>query len=118
MEDKTYNGWKNYETWNVALWMDNDGNDSYWEKEAIAALDVLAMFEPRYEGQTKEQYVCYDLAQSMKDYYEENNPLSDKANCYADLLNAALSEVNWYEIAEHLMDEVSADTMLTERGKE
>lgn len=22
-EDK-YNGWKNYETWNVALWIDND----------------------------------------------------------------------------------------------
>jgi hypothetical protein len=21
---KTYNGWPNYETWNVMLWMDND----------------------------------------------------------------------------------------------
>ncbi len=24
MNDTTYNGWTNYETWNVALWMDND----------------------------------------------------------------------------------------------
>ena len=24
----TYNGWTNYETWNVALWMDND-EESY-----------------------------------------------------------------------------------------
>ena len=24
MTDTTYNGWTNYETWNAALWLDND----------------------------------------------------------------------------------------------
>ena len=24
MTDTTFNGWKNYETWNVALWLQND----------------------------------------------------------------------------------------------
>ncbi len=24
MTDNTYNGWTNYETWNVALWLGND----------------------------------------------------------------------------------------------
>ena len=27
-EDETYNGWKNYATWNVALWIGN--NDMYY----------------------------------------------------------------------------------------
>ena len=25
MENKTYNGWTNFETWQAALWLDNDG---------------------------------------------------------------------------------------------
>ena len=24
MKDSTYNGWRNYETWNVALWIQNE----------------------------------------------------------------------------------------------
>jgi len=26
LTDTTYNGWTNYETWNVALWLGNDAN--------------------------------------------------------------------------------------------
>jgi len=30
-----YNGWTNYETWAVALWIDND-EDSYRERQELA----------------------------------------------------------------------------------
>ena len=34
-KDTTYNGWKNYETWNVKLWIDNEeGSYRYWEEVA------------------------------------------------------------------------------------
>ena len=35
MTDTTYNGWANYETWNVALYMDNDYS-LYQEARRIA----------------------------------------------------------------------------------
>ena len=31
----TYNGWKNYATWNVALWLDNDESMYRYYTEAV-----------------------------------------------------------------------------------
>jgi len=38
MKDETYNGWKNYETWNVVLWMGNDEGLYHRAKECVKAL--------------------------------------------------------------------------------
>jgi hypothetical protein len=38
-EDKRYNGWANYETWAVNLWIDNcQGTQEYWNERAQEAL--------------------------------------------------------------------------------
>ncbi len=34
-DDKTYNGWSTYETWAVALWLDNERSSyDYWREQA------------------------------------------------------------------------------------
>jgi hypothetical protein len=47
------------------------------------------------------------LADRLKDHHEENRP--ELPGVYGDLIGAALSEVNWQEIAEHLLENVKVD---------
>ena len=43
MEEKRYNGWTNYETWAVNLWIDNDqGSYTYWREQACSHYDNVA----------------------------------------------------------------------------
>ena len=101
-----YNGWKNYETWNVALWIDNDqGNYNHRQSLAQDAWDDAEA--GRYS--TREQNAKSALADSLKDWIEEQNPLANEASMFADLMNAALSEVDWYEIAENFLEDVDKE---------
>ena len=40
MENKTYNGWTNYETWQCALWIDNEPSLYFSALEASSADDL------------------------------------------------------------------------------
>ena len=104
-EDKTYNGWTNYETWNVALWIGNEqGSQDFWQERARQAYDA-AQADKYF---TKAERAKLDLAEILKEDLSENTPTV--TGFYADLLNAALSEVNHYEIVSHWIDEIEADT--------
>ena len=39
--DTEYNGWTNYETWNVALWLQNDVNLYYLSREMGNYVDTI-----------------------------------------------------------------------------
>jgi hypothetical protein len=96
-QDKTYNGWTNYETWNAALWMDNDeGSYKSARCEAEQALE---------DADNDKDDAKQALAKTLKGQFEENAP-DLGASPYSDLLGAAMSEINWYEIAGNLVDEV------------
>ena len=96
---KTYNGWSNYETWAVKLWLDNEpGPYEYWSDRAKEILR-----DPRIsEYLTTEQTARQDLADELKNDHEENLPQM-QPSVFSDLLNAGLSEVDWYEIAESML---------------
>ena len=91
-----YNGWTNYETWNVKLWMDNEeGSYRYWQGMAQDVWEDV--------DHDKDDF-CSKMAQHLKENHEENMP--DVTGVYADLLGAALSEVDWYEIAETFLEDL------------
>ena len=99
-----YNGWSNYETWNVKLWIDNDqGSYNYWNERAREAYKAA---KPEY-GFTRTERATIDLAEWLKDEINENAP--EVEGTYADLLGAALSSVDWHEIATALIEDLDLD---------
>ena len=89
--DCKHNGWANYETWAVNLWLANDETSHrYWSDSARVVI---------YE----EGSAC-DLARQLKDEVTSDAP-DLGSTLYADLLNAALSEVDWLEIAGGMLAE-------------
>lgn len=91
MTRNEYNGWTNYETWLVKLWMDNDeGSYNYWREQA----------EDYYNTDKDDPS---GLAEALKEQHEESLPQLE--GFAADLMNAAMSEVDWREIAESLFSD-------------
>ena len=106
--EKGYQGWTNYETWNVKLWIDNDQSSyNYWQdraKEALKEAKPSQYF-------TKEQEAVNMLREALKEAIEaqaedmlENS--NNQASCMADLLHSAVSEVNFQEIAKSLIEDM------------
>jgi len=85
----TYNGWTNYETWAVKLWIDNEQyQQELWLERAQAC-----------DGDVS------DLADELRDYHEEQMP--ECTGVYGDLMAAAIGSVNWREIAENLIEDAA-----------
>jgi hypothetical protein len=101
--EKGYNGWSNYETWAVKLWIDNEEPSyNYWREQTKDAWE-LANEDRRYPSQTRKESAICILSGRLKDEHEENKP--EVNGVFADLLSAALSEVDWYEIASAMVDD-------------
>ena len=94
----TYNGWTNYETWLTALWIDNEPG-TYEERRDMAR-------HARSE---------HNLADDLKVWVGEMAP-DLGASLWADLIGAALSEVNWDEIAANWYEEAHENDAVEEEA--
>ena len=84
-----YNGWTNYETWRVNL-------------EIFDGIDPLDMGWQRLDS--------YDLGEALKEYavemLQDQSPAISLVFAYA---MAFISEVNWREIAGHMLEEYAEE---------
>ena len=76
--DNKYNGWSNYETWNVGLWFGDVFND-------------IAEDNPDMDG---------DYLRTFIDGYLEEN-MNEQSGLIADIVNSFVARVNWDELADH-----------------
>lgn len=110
MNNDTYNGWTNYQTWDWKLWLDNDeGSYNYWREAAQEVIERVRADEHDLSWDTDELAQQRALADMLEqDADEQIDLLLEELHTgpIVDLLNHAVGVINWYEIAEHLIDEV------------
>lgn len=109
-DEQKYNGWTNYETWATALWLDNDeGSQSYWRDVAAQCGTEAPTTSQVKEGLWSVQEATrFSLADRLKEEVADGAPDTIEASLYGDLLGAALSSVNWHEIAEHWLENLES----------
>lgn len=88
-EDQTYNGWKNYPTWAVNLWLSND-EGLYGETLSLVGM-IHDDEDNTYRG---------EVADAIKNYVRDDLMPDLGASFAADLLGYALDSVDWFEIAD------------------
>ena len=104
-----YNGWSNYETWNFKLWLDNDETVRNYIIDEIKKIKAIG-----YDAE------AYEVSNFLRSYIDDNMPnlnvstksqsvhgsMCDKNGFYSDILNAALRDINTYEIAESYLEDI------------
>jgi hypothetical protein len=90
-EEKGYNGWSNYETWCVKLWIDND------EASYNRFRRIVRSAETKSKAADEVKEMMYDEMPNLG------------GTLWADLLSAAFGEVDWFEMVESEWDDLHSD---------
>ena len=98
-----YNGWTNYETWLTALWIDND-QWTYNEARGIVRECVEMATDDVSTSHVADQLKTWAEEQFIDPVTE--NEVRGVVGLAVDLLRAAWSDVDFYEIAENWISEI------------
>ena len=94
MNDNKYNGWTNYATWRVNL-------------EVFDGMELEEMFDLTLPVEQL-RHVLQDFAEEIifeGHRYDERRP----SNLMEDYARAFLSDVDWYDIAEHMLKDYAEE---------
>lgn len=94
---ETYNGWKNYPTWAVNLWLSNDEGLYNATRELVAETCEATTKE---DGWLTDDRPRVAVADALKTWVRDELAPDLGASFAADLLGFALDLVDWIEIAD------------------
>lgn len=86
---ETYQGWTNYATWRIAL----------------------ELFEGYELTEFDKELSTYDFSEQLKEYAEEIVTIDENNSLCISYALAFLEQVNYYEIAEHIKEMNSYETI-------
>ena len=101
-----YNGWTNYETWRVNIEF-FDGDLTYWSDTLYDFItnEFANLNEHWFDDNTDDfQGILYDFANLLKDYTDVYISENCKDDLLAGWLRSFISDVNYYEIAQSLLE--------------
>jgi hypothetical protein len=96
--DNDYNGWANYETWNVTLWIGND------EGLYNFVLDGLTSLLDQYDNDWQSIPEC-ELRELVRDAFGSNKTPDGVSLMHPDL--------DWSEISDNLLEMAEGNNLQT-----